>query len=65
MLHQKQNFLFIFYFILTPEVDNSFVIERFDEEEGDGKNENSHNAEEPYAEIHAEKRNNGMNADIH
>ena len=46
-------------------MDNSFIVKSLDEEESDGKNEDSEHAEKLCAEIHSHKSDNGVNADIH
>ena len=46
-------------------MDDAFVVERLDEEECDGQNKDAENAEKTNAEIHSEKSNNGVNANVH
>ena len=65
LLSEQGRYLWYFCFAASPEVNNSFIIEGFHEEEGNGQSENSHNAEKLNAQIHSHKCDNGMHTHIH
>ena len=46
-------------------MNDYLVVERLDEKECDGQDEDAENAEKANAEIHSEKSDNGVNANIH